>query len=235
MKNNHGLFITGTDTDVGKTIFTSVLAGVLDKKGYDFGIQKPIQTGMSNEKCTDLEVYKKFTKIKDNENLVIPERFREPQAPIISAELENRKVRIENIMESFYILNHKHKNMLIEGIGGVMVPITNSVMVVDLIRIFRLPVLIVSRPTLGTINHTCLTADFLKRRGIAIAGIVFSGVVQSENSIFIRVMEQIKRISRVPILGYLEKHDFFKSAPDGIVKRAEKTLKLDGILKFFKK
>jgi len=235
MKSRSGLFITGTDTDVGKTVVTAILAAILKRRGYDSGLFKPVQTGCVRGKCPDLEVYRRFVDFADAERAIIPVRLRAPQAPSIAAEMEKQKVQIEKIRASFYILSKNHRNMLVEGVGGLMVPVTRDHLVIDLIREFRLPALIVARPGLGTINHTVLTAEALRRRKIRIAGVIFSGTEKEGSRELRMVIREIVRIARIPALGTLGRFDMEKQSPREITEHADKSLRVDAILKFFKK
>lgn len=226
-----GFFITGTDTDVGKTVFASVLGAILRKKGYGCAHFKPVQSGADSSGGPDIHEYRKF----GAKEVFATVCLKPPQAPLIAARLERKKVQIEKLLSSFYILTQKHRNLLIEGAGGVIVPITKKMLMADLAKSFGLPVVIVARPELGTINHTCLTAAYLKARGIRIAGIVFSGVRQKDVDDFLPISNEIKRISGVSLLGYLERFDFAKDGLDKVLRRAEKTLKLRKIHTFLKK
>ncbi|MFH0922080.1 MAG: dethiobiotin synthase [Fibrobacterota bacterium] len=193
-----GLFITGTDTDVGKTLVTSLLGALLQAKGYDIGLFKPVQTGVQ---CPDLEVYRRFVRLTDADDEIVPVRFREPQAPSIAARMEKKDAQIEKMLRTFYILQKRHKNLLIEGVGGILVPIGPKHQVMDLIKEFGLPALVVARPKLGTINHTCLTVLALRRAGIRVAGIVFNNLAPGEKEDFMHVEKEIRRLTRVPVLG----------------------------------
>jgi len=103
MLNPHGLFITGTDTGVGKTLVTAVLAALLQEKGFETGLMKPYQTGVTGKVGPDIKVYRKFTRIADPLTLVSPICFKAPEAPAIASKLERRRASFENAMESLYI------------------------------------------------------------------------------------------------------------------------------------
>lgn len=228
-----GLFVTGTDTGVGKTLVTAVLGAILQEAGIGFGVFKPVQTDVRGGRCPDLEVYKKFFKLPDPEREVVPVRFRAPQAPSIAAFLENKGVRIEKIIQSFYILREKHENLLIEGLGGAVVPLSQKVWLPDLMKKCGLPVLVVARPTLGTINHTCLTVSFLKRTGIRVAGIVFNRTGNPGDPVFKKVKEAIMRFTGVDVLGHLKNFNMNRVGPPRIIWSAQKTLKVPEILNHF--
>jgi dethiobiotin synthetase len=231
-KNDHGLFITGTDTDVGKTIITAVLGALLQEEGFDIGFFKPLHTGVTAKKCPDLEIYKRFAKLSDPENDIVPIRLREPQAPSVAAHLEKRAIQIEKLFRTFYILRHNHENLLIEGIGGVEVPIDKELQILHIIKRFKLPALVVARPSLGTINHTCLTVKALKLAKIPVAGIVFNNVPTRPEKAFALVQAEIARLTKCSVLGVVPHIEKARAARYWIAK-ARQTLNLKKLTDFF--
>ncbi|MBM3253772.1 MAG: adenosylmethionine--8-amino-7-oxononanoate transaminase [Candidatus Omnitrophica bacterium] len=191
-----GIFITSTDTGVGKTIITSIIARGLINKGIDVGVMKPIQTGGR----TDSKFLVKMTGIKDSHSLINPFFAKAPLAPIVAFKLEKRNIDIERIKSAFEELSSKHQFMVVEGIGGILVPIKYNYSVLDLIVDLDLPVIIVSRPGLGTINHTLLTIKVARDYGIEVIGVIINnfakkGVCEKTNP------SVISRLGNVPILG----------------------------------
>jgi len=233
VKTPQGLFITGTDTGVGKTVLTAVLGAILESKKIDFGVFKPVQTGVSGGRAHDLVVYKWFFSPPGMDDEIIPSLFAAPQAPTIAAKLEGRSSSVEKIKRALYILEKRHQNMLIEGVGGLMVPISSRVTVLDFIEFCKVPALVVARPDLGTINHTLLTLGGLRKRKIKMAGFVMSKVENHPDRVFRSVVSEIERLSGSPFLGFLEKRRISKSGAGEIVKRAKRTLKLERLLRFF--
>ena len=227
-----GLFITGTGTEVGKTTVTALLGALLQRSGYDLGLFKPVHTGVRGRHCPDLEMYSRFITLTDAEREIIPLRFREPQAPTIAAEMEKKQVQIEKVLRTFYILRKRHANLLIEGIGGVEVPVSKDYRVRDLIRRFALPALVVARPDLGTINHTCLTVRALRHDGLVVAGIVFSNIPPGGRKTFRLVEREIVRLTRCPVLGRVPR--FNPAAPvTRIVHAARQWFDMTGIRTYF--
>ena len=169
-----GLFVTGTDTGVGKTIATGVLAVCLRAHGLNAGVMKPIETGIRAGVLPDADWLLSVAPSAVPLDLVAPYRLRAPAAPLIAAEAEGLLIDVQRIVSAYEALAARHDCMLIEGIGGVMVPVTPDRLVIDLIHQLRLPVLIVARSGLGSINHTLLTVECLKRRDIPIVGILFN-------------------------------------------------------------
>ncbi|MBL8028785.1 MAG: dethiobiotin synthase, partial [Fibrobacteres bacterium] len=190
-----GLFITGTDTGVGKTVVTSQLGRVLQHLGYDVGVIKPVQTGIESD-FGDYAVYKKWMKV-DGEEYVVPYKFKAPQAPSIAASLERREIRFDDLLSTLYILMKRHRNMLIEGAGGVLVPISKKKSMRDLMVEIGFPVLVVARAELGTINHTLLTVESLKSVGLKVTGVVFNQVGNPDNAVLKMVQAEIAKLSGV--------------------------------------
>ncbi len=232
---NRGLFVTGTDTGVGKTFVLCVLGAMLKRKGIDFGVFKPIQTGAARGGNPDLDAYRRCFALPDPEEEIVPVRLKAPQAPTIAAAMEKREVFIEKISRSFYILQHKHKNMLVEGIGGVMVPLVSDYLVLDFIKMTGLSALIVAASRLGTINHSSLTVLALKQKGIKVAGVVLNKAGASGSGLHQRVCREIERISGSPVLGSLGVFGSGKNRVDSILASAGKSLNTAAIMRFFEK
>jgi dethiobiotin synthetase len=231
----NGLFITGTDTDIGKTIVTSIIGAILQEDRIDFGLFKPVQSGTVNNLCPDLETYKLFIRLPDPEEEIIPVRLEAAQAPTIAAEMANTAVDIEKILRSFYILRQKHRNLLIEGIGGLMVPLCQDMLVIDFIKKTGMPAVVVTGSYLGTINHTCLTLAALSQKGVPVAGIIFNRVKRVEDPVFKHIENEIIRISNAPLLGYLNEWADFKDNTVQVIKQARKTLYINKLLSYFSK
>jgi len=201
-----GIFITGTDTGIGKTFITAHLASVLQRRHIDVGVMKPIHTGCKIRKgrliLEDTILLIRSAGVDDPIELVTPYAFREPVAPYVAALKNNVDIDIGKILRSFETLCRRHDYILVEGIGGPLVPISERLYVVDLIKRFKLPALIVTRPGLGTINHTLLTVDCLKRKKIPIVGIIINYRNRGRNTIAERSAPRIlEKLSGVSILG----------------------------------
>jgi dethiobiotin synthetase len=178
MRNRRGIFITGTDTGVGKTYLAAGIARLLHARGIDVGVMKPAETGCirRNGKLvpSDALVLMKAAGVHDRLHDVNHYRFKKPLAPSVAAATEGSSIDPARIRTGFDKLCRKHSFMIVEGAGGIMVPLTERYTYLDLAVDLRLPVMIVARPGLGTINHTLLTIEVLRRRGIAIAGVVIN-------------------------------------------------------------
>ena len=160
MSKSKGYFITGTDTGVGKTVVTACLLAIYRKHG-NTGIMKPIETGV-NQKCSseansDAKFLLTISGNKDSIEEVSPVCLKPTASPLQATRITGQTVDISLILENFRRLQAKHDRMLVEGIGGLLVPLTANYSVSDLIKDMNLPLIIVSRFSLGTINHTLLT------------------------------------------------------------------------------
>jgi dethiobiotin synthetase len=167
-----GLFITGTDTDVGKTYVGSVLARDLRKSGLDLGVFKPAQSGPGD----DIGKLRRAARCRDPLELCNPYRFKAALAPAVAADLEGRKVSRRRVFSCFRRLRNKHEGILVEGAGGLLVPLAGRWLVVDLAAELKLPLVLVARPALGTLNHSLLTLGEARRRGLEVVCVVLNGL-----------------------------------------------------------
>ena len=193
MKPN-GIFITGTDTDVGKTFVASGLAASMHDDGIDVGVMKPVATGSREDVCMLI----KASKVDDDEEDVNPVFLSIAASPLAASRLLKEEIDISKIRESFDKLMSKHEYMIVEGIGGVMVPITTSYSVIDMIKELGLPVLIVCRGALGTINHTLLTINVCNTNSIDIAGIIANKV---SDELERNAIDIIIELTNIPLFG----------------------------------
>lgn len=171
-----GCFIAGTDTGVGKTIVTAALAACLAQRGLKVGVMKPIETGVSanGSRLSDAERLRLGAETDDPLELVSPFRFSPPLAPLAAARHAHRTITIDRILTAYRTLAARHAFMLVEGLGGVLVPIADRADLRDLIMRLKLPVLIVGRASVGGVNHALLTIEALRHRKIPILGIVLN-------------------------------------------------------------
>lgn len=170
-----GLFVTGTDTGVGKTVVTAAITAMLRAEGLNAGVWKPIQTGAPlGSGITDAERLLQSTGIKERPEAVAPYTFEAPLTPMLAAKQAGLTLTLKEIITAGAPLTKRYDAMLIEGSGGVAVPLTDDTLMVDLISELRIPALIVARSSLGTINHTLLTVSFLRNRGVQIVGVILN-------------------------------------------------------------
>lgn len=170
-----GLFIAGTDTSVGKTLVTAGLAGFLRQQNIDCGVMKPVESGVvEGSKESDSYFLKEVSGVADDLDLINVYAFADPLAPGVAAEKEGVTIDFENIAQAFGRLSLLHRHVLVEGAGGLLVPLAADKTVVDLIKSLQLPVLLVGRLGLGTLNHTLLSLEYLQQQQVPVAGVVLS-------------------------------------------------------------
>ncbi|MHA7583420.1 dethiobiotin synthase [Paenibacillus vandeheii] len=170
-----GLFVTGTDTDVGKTIVTGALAAALRAEDLNVGIWKPVQSGaLLGRGETDAERLLQYSGIHERAEDVASFTFQAPLTPMLAAKQDGVTITLQEIIAAGQPLIQRYESVLIEGAGGVAVPLTEDSLVVDLISELRIPALIVARSGLGTINHTLLTVSYLLQHGVPIIGFILN-------------------------------------------------------------
>lgn len=169
-----GVFVTGTDTGVGKTVVACAVARALKARGVDVGVMKPVETGVGDDGPLDALALREAAGVSDPIERICPQRFALPAAPNVAAAAEGRRVELEPIERAFAELAASHSCLIVEGAGGLLVPLCERVRMSDLAARFRLPVLVVARAALGTINHTLLTLEAIAARGLGLAGAVIS-------------------------------------------------------------
>lgn len=198
-----GLFVTATDTEVGKTLVAGGLAGVLRERGIDAGVYKPLQSGhLATDPEGDAARLKALAQVNDPLEEICPYSFREPLAPLIAMRRAGMSVTLDDLLKGYDKALRNHSFVIVEGAGGLAVPYAEKALVVDLAERVGLPLVIVARPNLGTVNHTVLTVEFAKQRGIEVIGIILSGLGKSP----IGIAEEtnpglIEEWTGIPVLG----------------------------------
>ncbi len=203
-----GVFIAGTDTGVGKTIIAGCLARYLLDKGRDVITQKWAQSGCGAGFPPDIAEHlrimgKDKSYIRDCWDTVCPYKFKYPASPHLAASRENKTINPRRIIESFRTLSRNHEFVIVEGIGGVMVPLNKKALLIDLVRESGLPVLIVAQNKLGAINHALLTVEALRARKINILGLVFNNPAREDFLVMADNPRIVGALSKVDILGVL--------------------------------
>jgi dethiobiotin synthetase len=205
MKRKPGIFITGTDTGVGKTLVSAGIAMLLREKGIKVGVMKPIATGcfgVDNRLISSDAVFLMEAAENEYTGLSCPSRYRNPLAPNVAAALEKKEVQLDKIYAAYEEMHKLYDFVIVEGIGGLMVPIAKDYFVANMIRDFKLPIVIVSKASLGTINHTLLTVDAALIRGFEIKGIVFNRIpTVNFSAAEITNPKVIHELTNLPILG----------------------------------
>ncbi|HZX15083.1 MAG TPA: dethiobiotin synthase [Thermodesulfobacteriota bacterium] len=198
-----GIFVTGTDTGVGKTIISAALALTLKQSGNKVAVMKPVQTGTDLGGYLDIEFIQSVIETNYPLDNVCPYRFSHPLAPLVAANLVGERIDLERIKSCYHKLASIHDTVIVEGAGGLLVPLTDNYLMSDLASNLGLSLIIVTRPSLGTLNHTLLTVESAKARGLKVMGIVinqfpsYPGLAERTNP------ELILRMTGAPILGIL--------------------------------
>ena len=171
------LFITATDTDIGKTYVCAGLAHSLKKLNIDVGIMKPFACGVKQKtgfSSNDLTILSKAAMVNDAEELLNPFFFPIPASPYTAAKNLGVKIDINYLMKCFRKLDKIHDVMLVEGIGGIMTPILKDYAIIDLIKDLEANTIIVTSSKIGTINHTIMTCNMCKNMKIPVKGLIIN-------------------------------------------------------------
>ena len=171
------LFITSTDTDIGKTCVCAGIAHSLKKLNIDVGIMKPFACGVKQKtgfSSNDLTILSKAAMVNDVEDLLNPFFFPIPTSPYTAAKNLGVKIDIEHVIKCFRKLDKIHDIMLVEGIGGIMTPILKDYAIIDLIKDLKANIIIVTSSKIGTVNHTILTCNICKSMKISVKGLIIN-------------------------------------------------------------
>ncbi len=203
---SRGFFITGTDTGVGKTIIAAALAAMLRERGRDVGVMKPIATGGVRRReglvSEDAELLSKAAEAPEMLEEISPLILAEPLAPTVAAARAGVTLDLGPMWAAWRRLRAAHDLMVVEGIGGILCPVTPGRLLADLVGGFELPLVVVAPSGLGAINHTALTVEAARRRELEVGGIVINRY-DSESADLAEVTnpDEIQRVTGVPVLG----------------------------------
>jgi dethiobiotin synthase len=191
-----GLFVTGTDTGVGKTVLSAALL-CRYRNVAPVRYWKPVQTGI--EQDDDTAEVRRLADASDTEILNEGVRLRHPVSPHLAARLAGDPI---NLLRLYRMLpKDAESSWIVEGAGGALVPLNNADSITDLITMLEIPVLVAARSGLGTINHTRLTVEALRARSLFVAGVVMIGEPNADNA------EAIEHYAKVPVLGQMPRFD----------------------------
>ena len=197
-------FVTGTDTGVGKTEITAALAACLKKREIDVGVMKPIASGIPQKtgfKSSDVSLLCNASGVKDSEEIVNPVFLPLPTSPYDATKILHLSVDMPLIFEKFQELLKRHQILLVEGIGGIMTPITKNFFVADMIKAMGLETIIVTRATLGTLNHTVMTIKMCQQYDISVKGIIINYFDEKGTPSERNAPNTIYELTGVPIIG----------------------------------
>lgn len=198
---NKAIFVVGTDTGVGKTLISAGLARLFANRGVRVGVMKPVASG--GVPSADGKLLQKAARLPNSAYPeIVPVHYRQPLAPY-TASWKEGKVPLEKIKTAYQKSKKKYDFLIVEGIGGVLVPITHDFLAVDWLVKWKLPALVVARAGLGTLNHTLLTVEALQKRKIKVLGVVINGYRGKELSEKTNVAA-LRKLLKAPVYGPLK-------------------------------
>ncbi len=204
-KSCPAIFVTGTDTGVGKTIVTAALAQHFSAQGLNVGVMKPIETGIENptELGPDASLLRWAAQSSDDDDLISPYRFQLPAAPCQAATSANEQIETDKIVSAYQNICQGKDIVLVEGAGGLMVPIRGGYIMADLARQLDLPLLIITHPRLGTLNHTLLTTFSARAMDMQIGGYIINQMPESPDKIEQGIPHLLSSLASADLLGVL--------------------------------
>jgi dethiobiotin synthetase len=206
-KSVRGVFVTGTDTAIGKTTISCGLAWMLRKRGINVGIMKPFATGdklySRKFKSKDTAMLAEAANIGDSDKLLNPSFFPIAASPLMASNILKTSIKQNEVLNSFNFLQAKYDFIIVEGIGGIMVPITRNVMLGHFAKMMGLPLIIVSQSRVGSINHILLTIKAAKDFGLEIFGIIINKMPKNANLVEKKTPEYIHRLTNIPIISII--------------------------------
>ena len=205
MSTSRQLFITATDTGVGKTLISGLLLGYLRGQGIRAGYQKWVATGCG-ETVADLERVRELAggEVKPPPlDLQVPYRFAYPASPHLAAARAGQEIDPEVLIAAYESMKEGYEILLVEGVGGVLVPLRHNLLLIDLVARLKIPTLLVAKSGLGTLNHTLLTLEALKGRGIPVLGVLLSDGPEEDEVIGADNLRTIAGLGGVRVFGRL--------------------------------
>jgi dethiobiotin synthetase len=205
-----GLFFTGTDTGVGKTVVTAGVARLLRRQGRPIRVCKPVATGADWDGqrwlSADTRVLAEAAGMAADWETVTPWTFSDPVAPPVAAGRQGRTLHLDKLAAAVRVGARPDTAVLVEGVGGLLCPLTEHETVADLAGCLGLPLIIVTRRNLGTLNHTLLTLEVAGRRNLAVAGIVVNETAPPRTLAEETNVDELRRRAGVPLLVVVPFH-----------------------------
>ncbi len=204
--------VTGTDTGVGKTVVTGGIAAALARAGADVGVMKPFATGAIRVRgklvSEDALFLQKASGVQDPLDQINPICLKPPLAPPMAAEVAKKRLDLRPVWQAYRELRARHSTLIVEGVGGLLVPLLTGFTVADFARRLQLPILIVTRPALGTLNHTALTVHAARSFKLPILGLVINharsgrrGLAERLNPAALLKQTRVPILAEIPYLG----------------------------------
>jgi dethiobiotin synthetase len=213
-----GLFVTATDTEVGKTVISGAIANYFLRQGARVAVSKPVATGCVHRRegwvSEDAEFLASCADARFPLDIICPQRYREPLAPAVAADRAKQPLDWSAIDRSLTLMTRDSDVIVVEGIGGILVPIDHQYTTLDIARWLRLQAVVVARPNLGTINHTLMTLEMLRRAGVTIAGVVINRYPAESASVAEETNPRyIEKFGKVPTLAIVPDEPTLKRPP----------------------
>jgi dethiobiotin synthetase len=212
----HDIYVVGTDTGVGKTVLSLLLMQFFLERGRRPFYLKPLQTGCKDACDTDSDaafVYRHVETLRDkNPDESVIYCFRDPKAPYFAARNEGRKIDLNFLDSIVKGKSRLYSPLILEAAGGLLVPVTEGILMADMIGT-GIKVLIAARAALGTINHTLLSIEALKGRGISPAGVIFLDAAGTAPDLIAENMEAVEKYSGIKVAGVIGRIDDFSCPP----------------------
>ncbi|HVR86468.1 MAG TPA: dethiobiotin synthase [Planctomycetota bacterium] len=223
--------MTGTDTGVGKTLVSGGLAAELARRGASVGVMKPFATGARSVRgrlvSNDALFLKSAAGVDDPLDLINPICLKPPLAPPMAAQVAKTRIDLNQVRSAYATLRRRHSILIVEGVGGLLVPLIPGLTVAGFARELRLPLLIVTRPSLGTLNHTALTVLAARSHGLRILGLVINqadpgkrGLAERLNPAALQLFTRVPVLGEVPYVGANPakalRHPVFRRIVDGL-------------------
>lgn len=202
------IFVTATDTGVGKTAFSASLAALLRSQGRNVGVMKPFASGCEERDgrlfSADATCLARAAGCTDEHELICPVRLRRPLAPAAAAEIERVNINMDEVWAAMAELSRRHDCLIVEGIGGIMVPIRGDYFVAEFAAELGAPVVVVARAILGTINHTLLTVECAQWHGLEVAAVVLNRPDEANTEADATNPNWVRRLTNLPVIGPLD-------------------------------
>jgi dethiobiotin synthetase len=235
-----GIFVTATDTEVGKTVIAGAIAAGLKARGLKVGVMKPLASGgvldeAGQVRAEDATFLMQAAGISEAERqLVNPVCLTPALTPAVAAKLSGITLNMAEILTAYRQVVATYPYQVVEGVGGIIAPLWEKYVVADLILDMGLPVVVVARPDLGTINHTVLTVEYARQRGIKVVGIIINGWDEGSAGLLeTSNVEYITQLTQVPLLGkfpYCNSISVARGQTAGLAALAERHLDLNKII-----
>jgi dethiobiotin synthetase len=215
-------FITGTDTDVGKSVVSFLLLKAMIKRGLAPVYLKPLQTGCESPNAPEADAFAISERLKNAEKTIQCKTLYclpEPKAPWFAALNADKKIDTDQLLSKIDRLKKGSNALVVEGAGGLMVPITENFLMIDLLPHLKLPVILVARDSLGTINHTLLSISSLKAQGISNIKVVLTATSSTPTpyKMLAENKRAIEHFGHVPVAGHIGWIKNFEAIPDSIM------------------